>query len=649
MKRSLYIAFLLSVKSFAQNEVEVKGNLKNRQEVLGIGQSSRLETRDASGLLISDLANDSSFLSSKSLGSGSASGFDSLSIRHQDAKNTEIWLDGILIDDPLTNFPLALNTDLASLGFIKIHSGPGPLSITSSSPTGSVEIMSSKSSEGSEGSGRSGRSKSEEPTFLGLSRGNIYGESLFGRLGRKDTNWNSSLYLRSHKSSGVYPFYYDNLTPYNTKDDSVKKRTSNESWSNYGLWRMGYQNDMHRLNLMGMKEQGGLSLPTPDNMKSYARAKRNLDLINLMYQWGDRDKYFQISLLSNQYSRETTDPNRVLLANSNIETIDSDSFKKGLGYFYRSENLNFNLQMTGSETKIDQKEESSHTNLSRSLSAASSGIETTLNDTFTLRSKLRNTWIEDQKSLNLIRKNALDSSLSLLAEFEDFSFWTTVAYQDRPPSLLEMFGNSSAILGNPNLGAEKSRLWELGVNRQGAFWRGSASLHRIITTDKILFVRAGSNAIKGQNIEKAQLNGLSLSAEQNLFPLTLKQSLYLSTTVDQKFKKGLPFEPWALASIAAEFRVSSQVTSGVEAHYKSEYFRDINGDSISPQSTQWDTFMRYAWQKWDVALNINNVGNEMSQKFVNRQSGDSGATSISDYEGHPLPGRQIRVSTLYRF
>ncbi|MEI8025534.1 MAG: TonB-dependent receptor [Pseudomonadota bacterium] len=634
MKPSLCIALILSAKSFAQNEVEVKGTLKNRQDVLGIGQSTRLETRDASGLLISDLANDSSFLSNKSLGAGSASGFDSLSIRHQDAKNTEIWLDGFLIDDPLTNFPLALNTDLASLGFVKIHSGPGPLSITSSSPAGSVEISSSKS---------------EEPTFLGLSKGNIYGESLFGRLGRKDKNTNSSLYLRSHKSSGVYPFYYDNLTPYNTSDDTVKKRNSNESLSDYGLIRFGYQNDLHRLNLMGMKENSSSSLPTPDNMKSFARTNRNLDFMNLMYQLGDREKYFQLSLLWNQSKRETMDPCRTILANSNIETLDSESLKKSLGYFYSKEDFKFNLQVAESETKIDQREEASQINLSRALSAASSGIEDALNDTFSLRSKLRNTWIQDQKSMNLIKNSALDSSLSLLAHLNDNSFWMTVAYQDRPPSLLEMFGSSSTILGNPNLDAENSRLWELGVNMQGTFWRGSASLHKIITADKIIFVRAGSNAIKGQNIEKSQLTGVSLSAEQDLFPLTLKQSIYLSNTVDQKFKRGLPFEPWALATLAAEFRVSGQMTAGAEAHYKSEYFRDINGDSISPQSAQWDTFMRYAWQKWDIALNINNVGNEMSQKFLNRQSGESGATSISDYEGHPLPGRQIRVSTLYRF
>ncbi len=634
MKKSLFIALILSAKSFAQNEVEVKGTLKNHLEVLGIGQSSRLEARDAAGLLINDLANDTSFLSSKSLGSGSASGFDSLSIRHQDAKNTEIWLDGFLIDDPLTNFPLALNTDLASLGFVKIHSGPGPLSITSSSPAGSIEIISSKS---------------EEPSFLGLTKGNIYGESLFGRFGRKSRATNSSLYLRSHKSSGIYPFYYDNLTPYNTNDDTIKKRTSNESLSDYGLMRFGYQNDLHRLNLMGMKEQSSSSLPTPDNIKSFSRTKRNLDLMNITYQLGDREKYFQFGLLLNQSLRETIDPYRTILANSNIESIDSDSLKKSLGYFYSKEDFKFNLQVTDGQTKIDQKEEASQDNLSRSVSAASSGIETTLNHTFTLRSKLRNTWIQDQKSVELIRNKALNSSLSLLAQLNDSSCWMTVAYQDRPPSLLEMFGSSSTILGNPNLDAEKSRLWELGINVHGAFWRGSASLHRIMTADKILFVRAGSNAIKGLNVEQSQLTGLSVSAEQNVFPLTLKQSLYLSNTVDQKFKRGLPFEPWALATIAGEFRVSSQMTAGAEARYKSEYFRDINGDSISPQSAQWDTFLRYAWQKWDIALNINNVGNEMSQKFVNRQSGESGATSISDYEGHPLPGRQIRVSTLYRF
>jgi len=624
----------LSTLSFGQNEVEVKGTLKNQLDMIGIGQSSRLEATDASGLLITDLANDTSSMSSKSIGSGSASGFESLSIRHQDAKNTEVWLDGYLIDDPLTNFPLALNLDLASLGFIKIHQGPGPLSLASSSTAGSLEIISSKRKESS---------------FLGYSLGDIYGESFFGRIGSKTPNLSSSLYLRSHKSSGVYPFYYDNLTPYNRDDDTIKKRTSNQSFSNYGLLRASYDYGWHKLNFLAIKEQTRSKIPTPNNSLSLALTTRSLDMTNLMYQFGPEENQVQLGILTNQSHRETKDPYRRVLANSNRETIETTSLKKNIGYFHNVRSLRLNLQATQNETKIDQKEEASQNDFTRSNTTASSGIEAILSDTFTIRSKVRNTWIQDQKKLNLVQKNALDSSLSLLAQAENRSFWLTVAYQDRPPSLLEIFGSPSSVLGNPNLKAETSRLWELGINLQGEFWKGSIAIHHVTTTDKILFVRAGSNALKGQNTESSQLRGVAISAVQDLYPMTLKQSIYLSNTVDRNFKKGLPFEPWALATMGVEWRVSNQTTSGAEVHYKSEYFRDALGDSISPQSAQVDTFIRYAWNPWDVALNINNLGNEMSQKFVNKQSGETGQTAVSDYEGHPLPGRQIRLSTMYRF
>jgi outer membrane receptor protein involved in Fe transport len=164
-----------------------------------------------------------------------------------------------------------------------------------------------------------------------------------------------------------------------------------------------------------------------------------------------------------------------------------------------------------------------------------------------------------------------------------------------------------------------------------------------------VFVRANSNALKGQNAERTKLHGVSVSAEQEMFPFTFKQHVYLSNTVDPKFKSGLPFEPWALANAAAEFQASSNLATGAEVHFKSEYIRDVSGDSISPQTYQVDSFLRYEWRPWDFALNVNNLFNERSQRFKNQQSGETGETAVADFEGHPLPGRQIRISAMYKF
>lgn len=624
----------ISTWSFAQNEVEVKGSLPNHKKVYGIGHSSRFQAGDASGLLFNDLAKINPTFQSKSLGQGSASGFGSFSIRHQDAKNTEVWLDGVLIDDPLTNFPIALNIDLASLGYIQIHEGPGPLSIASSSAAGSVEIHSSKAIE---------------PSFMGLSKGDVYGDSYFARFGVTSSNLTTSLFLRTHKSTGSYPFYYDNLTPYNRSDDRILKRNSNESASEYGLWKLGYQSDWHRLNFLALKEQNRSSLPIPDNQESLARSKNHLDLASLNYQFGPLDSYLSLGVLTSHNGRSVKDPLRLILARNENEVLDSRGLKKNMGYFYDDSTVKFNLRVFQNDALIEQKVGADLLKLERMNTNLASGAEFSFLDRFILRSKGRNTWIKDQKEKGSLETKALDASLCLLAQTNVASFWVTTAYENKPPSLLEVFGNQSSVMGNPDLLPQKSRLWELGVNLVRENWRGSISLHRVMTRDKIVFVRANSNALKGQNAERTKLDGVSVSAEQEMFPFTFKQHVYLSNTVDPKFKSGLPFEPWALANAAAEFQASSNLATGAEVHFKSEYIRDVSGDSISPQTYQVDSFLRYEWRPWDFALNVNNLFNERSQRFKNQQSGETGETAVADFEGHPLPGRQIRISAMYKF
>lgn len=624
----------LSTWSLAQNEVEVKGKVPNHRKLYGIGESSRFQASDASGLLVNDLTNINPTYRSKSFGQGSASGFESFSIRHQDAKNTEVWLDGILIDDPLTNFPIALNVDLASLGYIQIHGGPGPLSLASSSTAGVLEVHSTKV---------------HEPSFMGLSIGDVYGESVFGRWGVMGSHVNSSLFLRTHRSSGSYPFFYDNLTPYNRADDSIQKRVSNGSSSDYGLFKGGYQSLRHRLNVLALKEQSLASLPTPDNRESLAQSRNSLDLGSFTYQWGSLDSYLQLGMLSSSHKRSLKDPLRLVLARSKLESIDSEGLKKNIGYFYSTPSLKLNLRGFENDASIDQRSGEEQMKLKRTNQSLATGVEFSFLDRFTLRSKGRNTWIKDQKELRSMENRALDSSLSLLTRGERASFWVTTAFENKPPSLMEVFGNQSSVLGNPELLSQKSRLWELGAHIQRENWKGSLSLHRIMTRDKVVFVRASGNAVKGQNSDRTQLSGVSASAEQDWFPFAFKQHLYLSNTVDPKFKQGLPFEPWALATAVTEFQASPEITAGAEIHFKSEYIRDVSGDSVSPLTSQLDTFLRYEHSRWDIALNVNNLFNERSQRFKNLKSGETGETAVADFEGHPLPGRQIRISTLYRF
>jgi hypothetical protein len=635
MKSFALFLLLLSSYGFGQNEVNVIGIGENSQQETGIGLNSRFEAKSASGLHLSDLIEEYPSMHDKSYSQTSASGFDFISLRHQDTRYTEIWLDHVLISNPLTNFPFHLGIDLSSLGSLKIHEGPGPLSIQSSSTAGSLELFSKKKNNQS---------------YIGLMSGNVYGNSLFGHLNLEFQNAKLSLYLRKHKAKGDYTFYSDNLTPYNTNDDSLKKRQSNSSHSDYGLLRGDYFLNQHSLSLLALSEQSANDLPAPDNKKTFAGTKRSAELARFTYTFNFPRSYL---LVSNQFlksGQSAFDPNQYIFLNSTNEKNQSITNTSDIGFFHTHENIAFNLRFSSSKSVIDTYSNQKDNHYLRKIDQIASGFQMTFENQTSLRSKVSVSQIKDAlRRSNTDSSFAQDGSASWLFPIGDYSLWMTYAKQDRPPSLLESYGDLFGVSGNLDLKGEKSRLIEAGFNFDIFTSKGKICVHQIVTTDKIAFVQSNSRQVKAKNIANTKLDGLSILISEDFDRLSLSQNFYFSKTTNILSKDDLPFTPNLIGALSADFQINEGFRSGARIIGKSKFSRDEANTSTSPESLRVNFFIEFKWQKLESSFSVDNVFNELSQEIENSASGESGTTYVSDYSGYPLPGRQFKLSTLYRF
>ena len=629
------ILLLCSNCLYAQNEVNVIGVGKNTQQETGIGLNSRFEARTASGLLMSDLVEEFPSMQEKSYSQSSASGMDSISLRHQDTRYTEIWLDHVLISNPLTNFPFHLGTDLSSLGSIKIHEGPGPLSIQSSSTAGSMELISKKNGNQS---------------LIGLVSGNVYGNSLFGLVNLDSQYANLAIYLRKHQAPGSYTYYSDNLTPYNTSDDSLKKRQSNSSFSNYGLLRGDYHFNQHSLSLLAIKEGSGNDLPVPDNRKTSAEVRRSLDLSRLTYKYDFLSYYLLLSRQIIKTGQSAIDPYQYIFLDTKREEDQSSSEALDLALFQSREGLSFNIRASTTTSNIETANSQIKNRYSRTVGEVSTGVEISFENQTSMRTKASINQLKNvHNDTKLPLQYARDGSASWLHTFSDQSIWMTFATQERLPSLFEIYGDLSGVSGNLDLKGERSRLMEAGLNVDGWHSHGKLCLHQIETVDKIAFVQSSSRQVKAKNIANTRLHGLSILIEENFHPISLKQNFYISKAIDTKSKSELPFTPNFIATISARYQFLTHLSSSVMIIGRSRFNRDEANTSTSPESLRMNAFLDYSWRNLETSFSVINVFNELSQEIQNTASGERGATYISDYSGYPLPGRQFKLSTLYRF
>ncbi|RMG42521.1 MAG: TonB-dependent receptor [Acidobacteria bacterium] len=136
-----------------------------------------------------------------------------------------------------------------------------------------------------------------------------------------------------------------------------------------------------------------------------------------------------------------------------------------------------------------------------------------------------------------------------LALGRNWSLRASAGRFDRPPDLLELFGDRGTVVGNPGLRPERGTKLELGIARAakiwaGTRWRAGGELVAFATDarDLILLWPTSPGAVVATNFDRARIRGLeaSVSLQRGAFAAELSGTLQRATDASGGFADGFP-------------------------------------------------------------------------------------------------------------
>ena len=207
----------------------------------------------------------------------------------------------------------------------------------------------------------------------------------------------------------------------------------------------------------------------------------------------------------------------------------------------------------------------------------------------------------------------------------------------RFPSMVELFGASGFVEGNPELTAEEGTTADVGVEiRSEAHGQGvfEAVLFWCDREDLIVFLQNSQRTVKAFNLESARVEGVEVSARRTLArAFRVSASYTLQTAINTGpsptyHGKRLPYEPKHELFARATWDVG-RVALWYEYQFESETYRDRANlpENLSPATHVHGVGARLEIVPRALGLTLE-VRNLMDERLV-------------DVEGHPLPGRTL--------
>jgi iron complex outermembrane receptor protein len=205
----------------------------------------------------------------------------------------------------------------------------------------------------------------------------------------------------------------------------------------------------------------------------------------------------------------------------------------------------------------------------------------------------------------------------------------------RFPSMIELFGASGSVEGNPELSTEEGTTTDVGVEfrtespRKGFF---EAALFWCDREDLIVFLQNSQRTVKALNLESAHVEGVELTARR-AFGTALRASasytLQAATNTGPSptyHGKRLPYEPKHELFVRTTWD-GGRVAVWHEYHFEGEAYRDRANlpENLSPATHVHGAGIRVEVVPGALSVTLE-VNNLMDERIV-------------DVEGYPLPGR----------
>jgi len=639
----------MSLSLWASDPVVVTGTRKERGHEKPPGQNHVFQPVEATRFDINTQLQNIPSLQPIQTGSDPLS-LEVPRIRGQEGRFCEVWLEEMLLVDPVLSYPLWVGLDLQALGRVSFYEGVSPYSLPSVHAQGAL-VFSRKPVS------RSVRAE------MGSAYGAPFGHSLWGlgqvRQARDSGTWKFQLYGRTHETDGRYPYYSDNGTPYMEEDDEILWRENNDarSWVVYPA--LSWEKENHRATATSLVYGGESGIPGIGDQPSTLRQKGSGQLHGGTYRYTLSSasplapRSVETQFLLRMDEKKTTGSYHGLVQEDAIQTGLQQAVMQGnWGEDHHVKGL---LHVRYGSMDFAYRSSFGALQVKRESAVGYGGLLIPLASSFslTLQSQLRGTW-DQTKNRGLLEEGPsepLSSSygFTLAWEKEQTCVYASLGWMTRIPNLLERYGDGGAFAPSFALQPERVFHQELGIRSQvRGFWLGGAVFQDRVH-DKITFVPSlmGSKAL---NLVHTRIRGVESFLRGSVGKVGVFTGIaYLdpaSFLGERKYQ--IPgIAPWVFTEeVSYE---SGYVTPRWHTRYQSPVYRDPSNTIEVPgvwiHDASLDGKVTVGGGVLHVGIRIENLWDtKRGAIYSAREPIRKGYTAYSEVNGYPLPGRH---GTLY--
>ncbi len=575
--------------------------------------------------------------------SGGVGSYSSISVRAASAAQTNVFLDGVLLNNASSGAVDLSQLELLNLSRIDVYRGATPLQLGISNIGGAVNLRSG------------GNEASESRIRLGFGS---FDERNVHISAQTDLNgWKLSTKASRVMAKNNFTFNNENGTPLNLSDDKREKRNNSDFSRNAFLLKLSNNNDQSN---------------QVDAMLQYTEREQGLP------HWANRsDTQTQIDnntlqlQVNRRFSAEVgSDWNHSegLYFNRSVEAYDDSYSQIGLGvqstksisnliglksYWEKiNDTGTFSLHVDGRQELLEQEDKLGGSNAfsasRREISSAAQYSLFAFNDKLLLTPSLRWQGISDNYDGVLRSGKNSNSQSDATAQIgmrwehsEQLTLSANAGQHNREPVFFELFGDRGLYLGNASLKPEKGTNVDVGVQWLSASLPGSSlnvTGFASFRDELIVSVYDSRGIGRSVNSGKAQVLGVEFDSQLAIkkhwqFKLNMTwQSAENLSNANAFNGKQLPGE--------AQFAGYAQLR-----YHKGPYKLWYESDFM--QQRFYDTANLLAAEDFVV----HSLGFSMLYKKLHTVLLLKNLTDVQteDYNGFPKPGRSFHINFTYNF
>lgn len=608
-------------------------------------------------------------------GRQTASGFALPRVRGQDARVTEIYLDGQRLQDPYAGFPIVDDLDLRAVGEMAIFLGVPPPDLPTVTPNG---VLAYRVRPGMESGVKLGSvyGKPYGLALWGLASAASSGEDLAKGGGLHDLK----VYAREHWTRGDFSYYDDNATPYNAADDRFSMRRHADRHARQLLPRWSFDYGNHQWTALGLYNQAQTSLPARmsgvfSDAREYSeqRLGRLAWDYNLLGKNPLLPKVTTLEAAAHQDAISLDDPTNAVLGI--VQKSGRQLASQGVAAAAQWEactDLHASelwLRAENRETSITAGQGARREfTVERRQATLYAGADVLWQERLKVEVKHQVARFDDQWDVAAGASPELGvepdkhqqrvlkgNTLSLAWLWHKLTLYGQVAKLERPATLLEEFGDGGLVRDNAKLRPEITLHRELGWSHTWAAGSGrSLNVRQAVfvdtTLDRIVMLPSIGQTMRAQNASKTRIDGLELGLDGRY----QHSSINISYAKLRPYDLSVPQRQRLIAGVAREVaslglgQEFGPYTLRWQSRYQTQVWRDLENTIAVPAYTIHDASLDAEVGALAASLAVINIGNLQRAEIKARGTdANRGYTSYGDFSGMPLPGRQWRLSVTY--